>query len=626
MTAPVTGITSPVALPVRTETAQTWAGRSSQSIGGYVARSVATHVGSALILRKPAASRYAPSSARLEEALQRFEYQAYHPNPDADERKVAFKQEHGPRLLWTLDHLRSTLELVTAPTRTFYNHLADEVVEINLQYRALLDEQDALLKNTSTLEPHEQNVRINDEELRIDAEIDQLAKKIYEIERSWQTSFYGDLIQQARETGRLSKKQEKQFLTTLDAFEKASLAELRYRDRLIAKDKDTTPNKRKGLEEAAYRLLMHGSTSLHEVTRRILRKVGETATADALTAPLTFVWKNQMYRHSQGPVDFVAGERFIESMIGLRPEVRATQKGLRSSREFDKTVSPHWGIPVLGDFFERFRIGAPPGLFSLDHMPAEARSLAGALTVFGEGSPLLGTQGGVVSDQTHGDSIDYAAVYASRHLLWGNQKRPVSIVAESAFRHIPIMGAVMMITTGGFLSRSDAAKRAVFMDEILPARLSEGNDVALFGEGTRPLSNPFAARYSDLDNPAALHNPAEFLTPGPMRGMQFDLALANQTDVQLYASKVHGGGSGEPSIPRTRKGFLGANETEFSFRPPLPENGFVAFAGVITYLDMIKPKDFSGEPDYKIRLRNVAVNRRMLRRTGLNMDAGPELR
>jgi hypothetical protein len=108
--------------------------------------------------------------------------------------------------------------------------------------------------------------------------------------------------------------------------------------------------------------------------------------------------------------------------------------------------------------------------------------------------------------------------------------------------------------------------------------------------------------------------------------MQFRQALSNQADVHVYAAKVHGGGSGEPSIPRSFKGFTTPNYTEFSYRPPMMENGFVAWAGVMRYRDLIKPEDFPGEPMHQILARNVAINRRMLRRTGLNMDAGPRIK
>jgi 1-acyl-sn-glycerol-3-phosphate acyltransferase len=329
-------------------------------------------------------------------------------------------------------------------------------------------------------------------------------------------------------------------------------------------------------------------------------------------------------------VDSVSAERLIERMIPFRGQIKDAEMGRFPREGIDDLAAVKWGIPVLADFFATFRLGAPDGLLNLSkHLSPEAMRIRGALAVFGtnsnptRASNIAEATAGVVSDQTHGDTMDYAAVFASRYLFWGGNRRRPSIIAESVFNYIPIMGSVLRTTTGGFLSRKDKEKRERFLQDVLSRRLREGRDVAQFGEGTRRLTNPFAARYSDLSHPGALHNPAEFLIPGSMRGLQFRLALENKTDVHVYAAKIQGAGSGEPSIPRSVKGFISANYTEFSYRPPLPENGFVALAGILPYGDLIKPEDFPGEPFHQILARNVAVNRRLLRRTGLNMDAGP---
>ncbi len=600
--------------------ALTTRGNRSHSLAGYLSAVIWNHFAHG--------GRTDPAYARSEdvtrEAMARFSFETLNPRPDPIERRQAFQIEHALRLNWAAAHVSGSLSFVSDRVRGRYETIASEVRDENKKARLLLDLMDQHWKEHAHLPAHERNVKAAPTLAQVRKAIEGYRHRIVTLDREWQKSFFQGVLETARTRATPpSHGAEARFQKALAAFEQASKDHLAYWQRLIDGESKTSETRRKNFEEKAYRTLMHGPDSLLAVMQALLERTGHPQ-ASELKAPLTFFWKSQAYRIAPGPSPLASAERFVERTADHLGIINDAYEGRIPLAALDQAAAVTWALPMVADFYSAFRLAAPEGarLFT-HHRPPELAMIRGALAVYGDHPPVQ--QRRVVSNQNHGDPIDYPALFMFRYLLG---LEPPATVAEEAFDYIPGMNKVLRMTAGGFLARGDdekARKKREALYRALAEKIAAGRDAALFGTGTRAIGEALASRYSDLDRAGALHNPGEFEMPGAMRGMEIKLAMENRADIRLVATNLHRGGVGEPSIPRSLGGFFGANATAFSYPSPTPEAGFAAYAGEIRYEDLITPTDVPGATIPGINELNTALEWYLLTRAGYAMDAGPRV-
>lgn len=594
-------------------------GRASSSLARYLGGTIWNHFAHG--------GRTDPAYARSEEvtqqALARYSFETLPAQADPTERRHAFQIEHARRLNWAAAHVSGSLSFVPDKVRGRYEKIASEVRDENKKARVLLDLMDQHWNEHAHLAAHERNIKVAPTLAQVRKAIEGYRHRIVTLDREWQKLFFQGVLETARARPTPpSHGDEARFQKALAAFENASKDHLAYWQRLIDGEPKTSEARRKNWEEKAYRALMHGPDSLLAVTQSLLERTGHPQAAE-LKAPLTFYWKSQAYRIAPGPSPLVSAERFVERTADHMGIINDAYEGRVPLAALDQAAALSWAIPMVADFYSQFRLAAPAGapLFT-HHVPPELAMIRGALAVYGDHTQQ---QHRVVSNQNHGDPIDYPALFMFRYLLG---LEPPATVAEEAFAHVPGMNKVIRMTAGGFLARGDdekARKKREALYRALAEKIADGRDAALFGTGTRALGEALASRYSDLDRAGALHNPGEFEMPGAMRGMEILLAMKNQADIRVIATNLHRGGVGEPSIPRSLSGFLGANATAFSFPSPAPEAGFAAYAGEIRHADLITPADVPEATIQRVNDLNTAIEWFMMVRAGYAMDAGPNI-
>lgn len=599
--------------------AQTWAGQESSSVLGYVGRRFLTGVGSTVIGRAPAGvTAYAFDPEQMRETL------SVHPldvSPDVQERREAHADLHADRLAWAEGMVRSHLALHSMDTRRTYDRARSQMNVLNVEAREIWEEMAADWDEASVLDPHARHVRIGPRALDRFGRLMDIVRRAEDVEIEWQLTSYGDLMGQLHHSASPpSDRQERRFQEALAEYKGRARAYQEYRQFLLegARKTDTglsvNEHTRKKMEQKAFMALWH----LHNAVVRIYREQGLNGAADQLSAPLTFVHKTQAYNISRGPNAMVGLEPYLEITWNLRHLVRDAKKGRISHEELDRLAALHWGFNNLVRYYSQFRLAAPDGFPVFNHhRPGELELVQGGLTAFpADGTPSLpAPEKGVVAHFPHTGSLDYAGILGIAYLLGLN---PPSIVAEKAFKFIPVMRGFLGMR-GVFLDRSKG------MDPVyaaMGARIDEGMMVALFGTGTRAYDFPLVSPFANLETPGVLHLPGEYIPSRYMSGMPVRVAEQTGAPLYVFTSNLHRGGIAEPSIPRDLKGFKG-DELMFHYARPGEEDGFMALAGIMPPGSLIREDEMAHANAWQTLQANAALTREMEMLAGYRMDAGP---
>lgn len=240
-----------------------------------------------------------------------------------------------------------------------------------------------------------------------------------------------------------------------------------------------------------------------------------------------------------------------------------------------------FGLPQLLAHFPQVTLAAPEGypLFSCrDPDPAVLALVEGGLLMEASRGGEREKRGSV-THAPHMSTTDYAMALVFSYLL-GDER--ISIVAEEAFRHLPVFGDYIDLGGGVFISRKEiAALREKMRQDISDRIQTLHRTVISYGTGTRLLGNILGNPHADLANPAVLYLPGESAIDRFMTGQPAVEAARNRVPLKVWAQNLLRGGAIEPSIPRGLGGFVKWYRTMFGHVRPGMGPAFAAMAGAI---------------------------------------------
>lgn len=574
--------------------AQTYAGRNADSIGGYAVRRLLAGIGANALFSQPAGHKifnYDPK-----EAARHFQYEVVDPSPDPTELRSAHARTHQARLQWAQELARNRLAWHSAEGLENYQRLSRKLISCNERMRAVWEETTS--KWDPSLEPHERHVAFARHGLAGHDEIMKIAAEADECEGLWQVSGYLDLVMQLESKGSpLSQREEEQVREAMGAYEQALAAEQEYSQKLNAGEKGTNEYKRKKLEKVTYDVLQ----ALHNLVRELYQN--RFGNIKGFEAPLTFKQKTQSWFVGRGAVHMWGLEPFLETTWNLRREIIRMKQGKLRGDPLHEVGARLFGVQMMARYYTKMRIGMPPDFPAFkSRRPEEAAEIAGIEQVermMASAASYVNLDDGVVASWPHTGPLDYNANLGLSYLLgmpWA------AIIAEKAFRHIPILGPYLQETVGGFLDRKDP--EAIYA--VMADRLAEGLMVLMFPTGTREFDFPLVSPYADLSEEAILHLPGEYVPSRHAAAMLIKTARENKKPLMVVTANLSRGGIPEPNIPRKFGEFFESNNM-FHYARPGVEDGFVAVADVLPYESFITPEDFPDASSFEINRLNLAI-------------------
>ena len=619
----------------------TLAGRYAGSILGYALYRLLTGLGNALIGRgwlweKTASQRaYEPNPERMRGRV-RFRHT---PAPALTTSETASKhtQAFATEIEWAKALREDRLALHSETGRAALAEAERRMLGLRHWWRELCnDSVREILENPFTTGSTEEfakgHAATADARLRRNETMLRLILEGEKIEHALQSVSYADLIGIARQRGAQPKK-----LAVLEAalqeYREAALAYEGLLEKGLQYDPDVRGDyKVKKGEQATFMALW----ALHNLTRQVFERVRHPD-ANALRAPLTFSARNQAYL-LDGVGEGQAGlEPLFEAVRFTRP---ITQEAKRQINKLEKkgALTPEarrvavdtmedgaihaFGLPQILAHFRSLTIAAPEGyqLFA-DRKPelAELALIEGGLAMLAtEGPETVEHQGGSITNAPHMSATDYAMQIALPYLL-GDER--ISIVAEEAFRKLPVFRHYIGLGGGVFISRSEVKALKDKMKGDITDRIEQlHRSVVIYGTGTRLLGDVLGNPHADLTNPAVLYIPGESSLSRFTTGQSAAEAVRNKVPLKVVSQNLKRGGAIEPSIPRGRKGFTQRNQTMFGHVRPGMGPAFAAIAGVIPHEALLVSTAEGHDAKFEALKRDAALVREMEMHAAFGLD------
>ncbi len=621
----------------------TFAGRHAHSILGYAAYRALTGTGNAVLSLvgrgwlwggKTAAQRaYEPDRDRLRGRV-RFQHT---PAPTGTSSETATKHTEvfAAEITWAQNLRTDRISLHSAQGRTVLQEAERRMLGVRSRWRELYNDsvrefQDNPFTAKSPGEFARGHAATADARLRRSEAMLGLVLEGEKIEHDWQRHGYLDLIRIARDRGVKPKKLEA-LEAALESYEDAAWAYESLLEKGLAYDPDVRGDyKVKKAEQAVFMALW----TLHNLTRQALKKHPE---AHALRAPLTFSSRNQAYL-LDGPGKGQAGlEPLFETVRLTKPVTdagKAAMKKLESSGEptpearrqiidaMEDGAIQFFGLPQVLSHFSRVTVAAPEGYPLLAHRDTEMATLArieGGLLML-EAKPEERAEGGSITNAPHMATTDYAMQVVLAYLL-GDER--ISIVAEEAFKHLPVFGDYIGLGGGVFISRKEIKALKDQMKGDITDRIKQlHRSVVIYGTGTRLLGDVLGNPHADLTNPAVLYIPGESNLSRFTTGQSAAEASRNQVPLKVVAQNLKRGGAIEPSIPRDRKGFKNKDQTAFGYVRPGMGPAFAAIAGVIPHEALLVSHAEGPALKFEALKRDAALMRDMEAWVAFGLDIG----
>ncbi len=466
------------------------------------------------------------------------------------------------------------------------------------------------------------------------------------IEQAWQESRYRDLMKLAAATGRVTRRQTRHYERALAEYKAAAADYNAYAARMLQGD----PKAREYTRNSKYRVLFVRLWELHNTTKGILRKVGDSR-VDELQI-LSFAFKTQAQLIARGEKGMEGIEPLVEVTGTLNAELQRQEAGFYSLPDLYTLGGRDWGVNLLTHYARHVHVVGADQLFGYfgQAVRPETAMVEGSLTSFPDGATTVpegkfAHRGGVLNSM-HLGQFEFPATIG---VPYATGLPHVSILAQEGVRMFPIAGPFIggierggraytwsrrvplvgkwlsrffdrpqiHLGSGAYVQRTKDPKRRALENFVLWANVHMGNLVNLYGNGTRDIENPMPSPHADLDkHPEALHMP-DYHPTRYSTGMPVTVAQETGAPVIPVAYDL-GRLYAEPSMPMPS----GWNWKEFWRNPSRAIKPYAGFWQPSTMFPYIRP----GEDSFTIAYGDPILPESFIREEDLRqMGYGPQL-